>query len=233
VKPKICVPLPVERPSELASMIRRAQNAGADFIEIRLDYFKGELLGLMDNIEKAINDVSVPMIATNREYKQGGWQVQNEQTRVMALIKAAEIGFQYVDIELGTENLKAAVKKILDLGSKPIVSFHDFKGTPSDSEMKKIMKLQVEAGAEVCKIITTATNLDDSIRCLLFTQKMSRVTDIVCFAMGNKGVLSRVLSPLFGAFFTFSSLEPGLETASGQFPIFELREIYKKLGVDL
>ncbi|MEM2914535.1 MAG: type I 3-dehydroquinate dehydratase [Candidatus Bathyarchaeia archaeon] len=231
MKPRICVSIPLERSSELSSLIRRAQDAGADFIEVRLDYLKGEILTKMNSIEKAILNASVPLIATNRKYEQGGRRPQNEETRIVTLTKAAEIGFQYVDIELSSENLKVIVKRIRDLGSKPILSFHDFKGTPSDSEMEKIMKMQLESGAEVCKIVTTANTLEDNIKCLLFTQKMSQVMNIVCFAMGSKGILSRVLSPLFGSFFTFSSLEPKLETASGQFSISELKEIYKKLGV--
>jgi 3-dehydroquinate dehydratase type I len=213
-------------------MIRRAENLGADLVEIRLDYLQDDILGQMDNVEKIISKVSVPLIATNREHSQGGKQVQEEEQRVRTLVRAAEIGFQYVDIELSTVILGQTVRKLIDLGSKPIISFHDFRGTPSDLEMERIAQSQIEAGAAVCKIVTTANTLDDSLRCLLFTRKMSKVTDIVCFAMGSQGVISRILSPLFGAFFTLSSLETGLETASGQVSFSELKEIYRKLGVD-
>jgi len=232
VKPRICVPLPVEKLSDLASMIRRAENLGADLIEIRLDYLQEDILSQLDDIKKTMSNVSVPLIATNREYSQGGRLVQEEEQRIKTLIKAAEIGFQYIDIELTTVDLRQTIRKVKDLGSKPIISFHDFKGTPSDLEMEKTVKSQIKAGAAVCKIIATANTLDDSIRCLLFTQKMSKVTDIVCFAMGSKGVLSRILSPLFGAFFTFSSLEIDLETASGQVSFSEQKELYRRLGVD-
>jgi 3-dehydroquinate dehydratase len=39
-----------------------------------------------------------------------------------------------------------------------------------------------------------------------------------------------LLSPLFGAFFTFASLEQGSETASGQMSIQEMRTAYELLG---
>ena len=231
MKPRICVPLPVERLSDLTSMIKRAENAGADLIEIRLDYLK-DTQSQLDAVKEVISQVSVPLIATNREQSQGGKRVQKEELRVQTLVKAAEIGFQYVDIELTTASLETIVKKILDCSSKPIISFHDFKGTPSDSEMENIVNSQIKAGASICKLVTTAKILDDSVRCLLFTQKMSKVTDIVCFAMGSQGVLSRILSPLFGGFFTFSALEVGLETSSGQISLTELKELYRKLGVN-
>ncbi|MBS7615522.1 type I 3-dehydroquinate dehydratase [Candidatus Bathyarchaeota archaeon] len=233
MKPRICVPLPIERLSELSGMIRRAQNAGADLIEIRLDYLQEDILCQMDVIKKEIAKASVPLIATNREHSQGGKKVQDEKKRVEILIKAAEIGFEYVDIELSTMNLKQTINKIANYGSKPIISYHNFKNTPSEAEMEKIVKSQIEAEASVCKLVTTANTFEDSIRCLLFTYKMSEVTDIVCFAMGRQGTISRILSPIFGALFTFSSLEQGLETGLGQIPVFELKEFYKKLGVDI
>ncbi|MEM2960941.1 MAG: type I 3-dehydroquinate dehydratase, partial [Candidatus Bathyarchaeia archaeon] len=62
------------------------------------------------------------------------------------------------------------------------------------------------------------------------TYEMSKKTNLVCFAMGENGLLSRILSPLFGASFTYASLERGLETAPGQITISELREIYRRLG---
>jgi 3-dehydroquinate dehydratase type I len=231
VKPRICVPLLVERLSDLTSMIKRAENAGADLIEIRLDYFK-DTQSQLDALKEVISQVSVPLIATNRERNQGGKRIQKEELRVQTLVNAAEIGFQYVDIELTTVSLETIVKKILNYGSKPIISFHDFKGTPSDSEMKNIVNSQITAGASICKLVTTAKILDDNIRCLLFTQKMSKVTDIVCFAMGSQGVLSRILSPLFGGFFTFSALEVGFETSIGQTSLTELKDLYRKLGVN-
>ena len=66
MKPRICVPLPVERLSDLAPMIGRAEDAGADLIEIRLDYLRGDFLSQMDDVKKVISQASVPLIATNR-----------------------------------------------------------------------------------------------------------------------------------------------------------------------
>ncbi len=49
--------------------------------------------------------------------------------------------------------------------------------------------------------------------------------------MGEHGKVSRLLSPLFGAFFTFASLEQGNETAAGQMSINEMRAAYALLGI--
>jgi len=232
VKIRICVPLPAKTFSDLVSMIRRAEDAHADLIEVRLDYMNTDASNIIDKLRNVIKQSSVPLIATNRQYEQGGYRPQNEDQRVQTLIRAAEIGFQYIDVELTTVNLKPTVQRIKDYGAKPIVSFHDFNGTPAISEMENIVKAQVEAGAEICKLVTTANDVADNVKCMILAWKMNEITKIVCFAMGKKGITSRTMSPLFGAYFTYASLESILETASGQISITDLNDLYRKLGVD-
>ncbi len=55
--------------------------------------------------------------------------------------------------------------------------------------------------------MTTAKTIEDNLTLLDFVSKASRRAKIVCFAMGEQGKISRLLSPMFGAFFTFASLE--------------------------
>ena len=231
MKPRICVPLPVNDFSHVGPSIQRAEAAGADLIELRLDYLEADALKRLDSLKEIIDGASVPLIATNRQHSQGGQHSQEEKQRVQALIQAAKLGFKYVDVETTTSDLRLTIRKIRRYGAEPIVSFHDFKGTPKVSEMEKIVESQIKAGAAVCKLVTTANSLGDSVKCLLLTYRMSQATDIVCFAMGRKGMLSRALSPLMGACFTFASLETGLETASGQVSIAELMQLYRRLRV--
>jgi 3-dehydroquinate dehydratase len=49
--------------------------------------------------------------------------------------------------------------------------------------------------------------------------------------MGELGRVSRLLSPLFGGYFTFASLERGSETAAGQMTIQEMKSAYELLGL--
>jgi 3-dehydroquinate dehydratase type I len=224
--------LPAEKLSDLTPLIRRAEDSGADLIEIRLDYIGTDVSNAIDELGKVIKKASVPLIATNRQYQQGGHHPQDEEQRIKTLVKAAALGFQYVDVELTTAKLKATVQRVKDYGAKPIVSHHDLKGTPAESEMEKIVKSQIEAGTDTCKLVTTAIDVADSIRCLVLTRRMSEITKIVCFAMGRKGALSRAFSPFFGAYFTFASLESGVETALGQMSISDLKELYRRLGAN-
>ena len=231
MKPRICVSLAAKTPSEIPAMIRRAEEAEADLIEIRLDHLSTDLSDAARFFENLVKEASIPMIATNRQYEQGGLRPQAEDSRTQILIQAAEAGFQYVDVELTTAKLESLVEKIKSYGVKPIISFHDFKKTPSFQDMEKIVGSEINVGAEICKLITTACNTEDNLKCLLLTRKISRLAKIVCFAMGRKGLISRVLSPIFGGYFTFASLSNGAKTAPGQLSIDDLKSLYVKLGV--
>jgi len=222
------VPLVAKSPSELPSMIEKAEVEGADLIEVRLDYLES-----IEGIEKIVDHASVPLIATNRQYEQGGYRVQDEGSRVQNLMKAAESGFQYADIELTTRDLKDVNSTLRDLGVKPIVSFHNFTFTPSLSEMEKIVEDQMRVGAEVCKLVTMAESIEDNVPCLLLSSKICKLAKIVCFAMGEKGLISRAFSPIFGGYFTYASIGKGMETAPGQITISELKNLYRTLGVEV
>ena len=226
MKIKLCVPVMAKTAYNLIPLIRRAEALGADIVEVRLDY-----LDSPKGIDEIPEHASVPLIATNRQHEQGGFKPQDEELRLHTLVEAAEAGFRYVDVELTAKDLKAIVSKVRDAGAKPIISYHDFAKTAKLPELEEIVEREIKAGAEVCKLVTTAKTVSDSVACLLINIMFSEETKIVCFAMGEEGILSRVLAPIFGAYFTYASLQEGLETAPGQISISEIGELYSKLRV--
>jgi len=227
LKIRVCVAIAAERTSEAIDQIKKAESLGADLMEIRLDYLRD-----FEELDKIVKATSLPLIATNRQYEQGGRRRQNEDQRVRALLDAAKLGFQYVDVELTTSALRSTIEKLREKGSGVMVSFHDFKGTPNLTEMEKIVRSEMEVGADICKLITTANEAVDNVPCLLLNWNMSKITKVICFAMGEKGTVSRALAPIFGAPFTYASVEEGRETASGQLFITSLRKLYRSLEVE-
>jgi 3-dehydroquinate dehydratase type I len=227
LKVHVCVAIAAERASEATDQIKRAESLGADLMEIRLDYLRD-----LRELDKIVKATSLPLIATNRQYEQGGCRRQKENQRVQTLLDAAKLGFQYVDVELTTNALRSTIDKLRERGSGVMVSFHDFKGTPNLAEMEKIIRSEMEVGADICKLITTANEAVDNVPCLLLTWNISRITKVICFAMGERGTVSRILAPIFGAHFTYASVEEGRETALGQLSITNLKKLYRSLGVE-
>jgi len=222
VTARICVSiLPKTIPAALR-LIEKAEVAHADFIEVRLDCLEDCLENHRGLADLAAHG-KTPKIATDRASRK-----ETEQRQM--LLNAAKSGFEYVDAELSTPQLKSLVKELKALGAKPIVSFHKFDGSLSSSELNSIFEREISSGADVCKIVTTAKRIEDNLTLLNFTSVASNKTKLVCFCMGEFGKVSRLLSPLFGGFFTFASLERGSETASGQITIQEMKAAYKLLG---
>ena len=211
--------------AEALRLIEKAEEANADLIEVRLDCLENQR-GLADLAAYG----KTPKIATNMPHSCHGKFPGTEAERQQTLRSAAKNGFEYVDVELSTPQLKDFIKEVNELGAKPIVSFHEFNGSLSSSELNSILEREISSGADVCKIVTTAKRIEDNLTILNFTSAASNKTKLVCFCMGELGKVSRLLSPLFGGFFTFASLERGSETASGQMTIQEMKAAYELLG---
>jgi 3-dehydroquinate dehydratase I len=223
---RVCVAVPPKTVEESFSLIEEAEAQNADLIEVRLDSLKNH-----DRIAEIPHCTKTPLIATNKSLEQHGSFSGNETERQKILLNAARNGFTYVDVDLGTPNPTELISCLREAGAKVIVSFHDFEQTPSISKLSKVLDEEVALGAEVCKIITTARSVEDNSVPLDLISKASNKTKIVCFAMGDLGIPSRFLSPVFGAFFTFASLDEKRKTAKGQLSIKEMRSAYQLLGL--
>ncbi len=223
---KICVSISPETASKAVNSVRKAEKHGAELIEVRLDVLRD-----YDKLADIAECGNVPMIATNKSTKHHGQFSGNELERQQTLFKAAENGFEYVDVELSSQNCQNIIDKLDETGAKPIVSFHDFNRTPSLPEMNRVLEQEIASGADICKIVTTATSIEDNLTLLNFVSAGCKGVKLVSFAMGELGKPSRLLSPLFGAHFTIASLEKKRETAPGQLTIQEMRDIYRNMGL--
>ena len=223
---RICVSILPKNNVEALNLIEKAENAKADFIEVRLDCLE---------ISRKLSDLSsstkIPLIATNKLQSEKGYFAGTESERQQTLLNAARNGFEYVDVDLANQKHKEAISQLKKFGTKPIVSYHKFDGALSVSAMEKVLDEEIASGASVCKIVTTAKQVEDNLPALSFVSFASSKAKLVCFCMGEHGKISRLLSPVFGAFFTFASLEQGNETAAGQMSIGEMQNAYPLLGI--
>ncbi len=222
---RICVSILPKNSHEALDLIERAEKAKADLVEVRLDCFETSR-----SLSELVESTKLPLIATNKLVSEKGFFSGSEVEREKTLLKAAKNDFAYVDIDLSNPKLGETIQKIEQSNAQPIVSYHKYDGALSTAEMQKVLEEEISSGASICKIVTTANKIEDNIAVLNFVSAMSSKAKLVCFSMGKQGRVSRLLSPLFGAFFTFASLEGGNETAAGQMSIGEMRAAYDLLG---
>jgi 3-dehydroquinate dehydratase type I len=212
---------------EAKRLEEEAERKDADLIEIRLD-----LLNSDANLEDIKNHIDMTKIGTLRSSNQGGMFSGSEEVRFQTLLNASRAGFDYIDIEDSVENLEIKIKYLRELGSKIIISHHNMESTPTLIELEKILNRNLQFKGDVYKIVTTAKSIEDSLVTLSFLNTASKNCNIVCFAMGNYGRISRVASPLFRGFFTMASIKKGDETAKGQLTIDDLKIIYQTIDLD-
>jgi len=191
-----------------------------DLFEVRID-----LIG--DGWVEVARVLKKPWIATNRLVEEGGKWSGNEARRIEKLLQAIELGAGIVDVEYNAKNVGniiAFVKK----RATCLLSFHDFKGTPSLETLRQITQKQLKAGADICKIVTTARSFEDNLTVLRLITEFREIK-IVAFAMGSEGMASRLLAPAMGAEFTYGAVGKGIESAPGQIPVAEMLKLYELL----
>ena len=212
-KPRICAVIVNNDPKAIKEV-----EPLVDLFEVRID-----LIG--DGWAELVKQLSKPWIACNRSADEGGQWQGNEARRIEKLLQAIELGADIVDIELRTKNLDKIVQ-LVKKRTKCLLSFHDLEKTPLLEQMKKMVQRQLKAGADVCKVITTAQRFEDNLTVLQLISEFPGVR-ILSLAMGDLGSMSRVLCPLVGGDFTYASIEPGKESAQGQITVRDLVKIYK------
>ena len=216
-----CIPI-IARDTEEALRKMATASPLADIVEVRLD--------LMDSFELGpiIRSSVKPVLITYRSEKDGGMGKADPDTAAGYLLSAIKEGANLIDLELDMP-LRAR-KRVLEArgATRVIVSTHKNNGTPSRDELKRIFNESVGAGGDIVKIVTRASRWDDNFRVLdLIPEARDMGVDIIAFCTGPLGRMSRIFSLLMGAHMTFTSIQKGEESADGQIPIMEMKELIK------
>ncbi len=208
----ICVPLTGKTTEEMLAGARQAAKAGADCVEYRVDYMD------RPDVAALVGKGPLPEIVTCRPKREEGNFAGDESARIAILQKAVDLGADYVDVEYGS------VKKVRPhRPTKLIVSVHDYIRT--EENLPRLHLRLAATGADIVKIATTARDIRDNLR--LFELLAGASVPTIALAMGERGVISRILAPKFGGYLTFASLEAGKESAAGQLTIAELLGLYR------
>jgi 3-dehydroquinate dehydratase-1 len=214
------------RPKICAAIINNDMKA-IELIEPLVDIFEVRIDLIGKNWREVAGRLKKPWIACNRLKAEGGKWRGSETARVKELYTALELGAGIIDIELNTPGADRIAKEIKGK-AECLLSYHNLVETPSLDRMRQIVINQLAAGAEVCKVVTTARSFADNLAVLQLIDAFP-AAKVVAFAMGAAGQLSRVLCPLVGGYFTYASVEQGRESAWGQITVAELAEIYRML----
>ncbi len=197
----------------------------ADILEIRLD--------VMDSfdLEEIVQPALRPVIVTYRSKKEGGNGLAPYETRIRYLLKAIEVGVDFVDVEYSMPQIYRQELFQAQGSSRLILSAHLLNKTPSQEKLEDTFRKMAATGADVVKIIAHARAPEDNLRVLgLIPLAKNLGVKIIAFCMGRAGRISRIFTLLMGGYLTFASLEAGQESASGQIPAKEMKKMMDMLS---
>ena len=188
-----------------------------DFAEIRLD-----LLELSEEEVSTIFSSNDNLIATCRPGK------YTEEERKKLLLRALQSGAAYVDVEVETGDTfkEEIIRTAKAKGCQIIISYHDFEKTPERAELEHVVRWCSECHPDIIKIACMVNSERDNARLLGLLDSDKRMLIV---GMGEKGTVSRIVSPLLGSFCTFAAYSSDKATAPGQISKDALEALISKI----
>jgi 3-dehydroquinate dehydratase/shikimate dehydrogenase len=230
---KICVPVCVQHTNELSPASARAAEV-ADIIELRLDcLLEGELDSASNVLSSLIGKREALIILTMRSGEQGGRVSLSLDQRSQfwsSLGRGSDHCLKDFELDLVQEYKRRPDERVD--WSNVVCSHHDFLGTPSG--LKQIYESMAATPARILKIAVQADDATDCIPVFHLLERAQREgREMIAIAMGQAGIMTRILGPSRGSFLTYGSLDDESATAPGQLTAIELREVYRIDRIDL
>ncbi|MFO0812570.1 MAG: shikimate dehydrogenase [Gemmatales bacterium] len=208
----ICVSIGRTRHKMMMLECDLAAQAGAEMIELRLDFLSRAI-----DLKRLMANKKCPLVATIRRREDGGRWSKTEDERQMLMRLAIVGGFDWVDIETDIAD------KIKRYGQvKRIVSYHNPKELPKNLE--EIFEKMHHQDADVLKVAVKIDKPQDVWRVMRLMKHGKKPT--VAIAMGDYGVPSRLLGAKFGAPFTYAAFNKERGIAPGMLSFDEVRDQY-------
>jgi 3-dehydroquinate dehydratase/shikimate dehydrogenase len=221
--PRICIALGFSDVKELLTHATQEVAAGETFFEFRLDHLSHPPEGIEAIRQFLAQNPDCTVLATCRRHQNHGRFNGSIEEQIALLDAAVDAGARAVDVEIETAEISPSLLEPLRNKAWVIISFHNFSGTPA---IEPIVRRMCKVQADGYKIVTTARKPSDNVRVLSVARNHAK-TPLVLLAMGEVGLPTRILSPSFGALYTYASPNAAEGTAPGQLPARQLRSLYR------
>ncbi|MBN1490912.1 MAG: shikimate dehydrogenase [Phycisphaerae bacterium] len=223
----LIAPITASTAEQLTADLERACQLGADIVELRLDYMPD-----LNPAALAAVGNTLPLLITPRRKEEGGASDATDAERCDRLVEFAPQA-ALCDTELATWETAAAVRhRIAEAraavrgmdGQKLILSAHDFEKRPADF-WRIVGRMNEIDACDVAKIVFQARHISETFE--VFDLMHENAKPVIAIAMGEAGLITRILAKKFGAFATFASLEAGKESAPGQITLDAMKLLYR------
>jgi 3-dehydroquinate dehydratase type I len=221
---KIVIPIRPIILSEGLSLYNKVVLHGADYTELWCDKLK------LEDAKELVRRKQTPLVVNLKDAREGGNFSGTFNQKLNYLSELAQRGADYIDIPF-TQDL--VEKELETLSGKVILSYHDFKSTPSLPDLEHLQEQMMALNPAIIKIATQVNREIDIIN-LIKLQLNSPLTrnKRIIIGMGEKGKVTRAMSPMFENTMTFACFDQKSKTAPGQLTIDELRDEWARLNLN-
>jgi 3-dehydroquinate dehydratase-1 len=188
-----------------------------DLFEVRIDRF----IHCLDVLSAAIERLPAPIIITCRHPREGGAHNLSPSRRRALLLKFLSAA-AWLDVELRSAvSFRPLLRSARDARVRTIISFHDFRGTPSAARLDKVASTAGSLGADIIKVATRTDSVSQMDRLLDFFERERGRSEVAAMGIGKLGRRSRLLLANRECALNYAHLD--FPSAAGQLSISELR----------
>jgi 3-dehydroquinate dehydratase type I len=226
----ICISLIENSAAKFTVAAGECKAKGADLVEIRLDYLTEPLsINVLKRLAKIKDETGLPEILTFRPAWEGGKFDKFEERRLDILEDGINLGFDYIDLELKTDQKKRdkLLKIAKEAGVTTIMSYHNYKLTPTWKEIFNKIKECEKTGCDIIKVVYFNNSLVDALNVLKAGSAAKNLNyKYTVMGMGPFGHITRILAPIIECELVYAAIEEGKEVYQGQIDIETLREFW-------
>lgn len=205
-KALLTVMVQADNPDRIKELIDKSAAEGAEAFGMQFEQMKGEY-----RTKEVYKDLFAyakdrPVYATN--YRGGHNKGKTDDTLAEELIELAECGADLCDVmgdyfdrqpdevavdQNAIEKQKELIRKIHDKGAKVLMSSHVLKYIPAERVLEIALEHQ-SRGADICKIVTGAENMDEQLENLKIINMLKENLKIPFLFLcgGECGILRRI-----------------------------------------
>ncbi|TRN04012.1 type I 3-dehydroquinate dehydratase [Sulfolobus sp. F1] len=219
----------------------KAEKLNVDLDEVRFDHMLLKERYSIDHLLEKISNAKIPLIFTVRHHEEsdlGEKAVKlSDEERVKVYERAITIhNVKLIDVELRSvkqsDIFQEVVKNAKNNGVGVILSYHNFKLTPSMDELRRIVEEENYYDANVLKITTMISDVKDLLTLINLTYETRNKLKkpLIFIGMGNLGKISRILNVAFGNDIVYSHI--GNSTAPGQLLLDDTKRLLSLFFTD-
>ncbi|CDP03556.1 unnamed protein product [Coffea canephora] len=220
----ICTTLECETKEEMLAAIHRAKEEGANLVELCIDSIS---FSHISEVEGLLRQRTLPSIVSFRSNLRRGRGCSSKKTGLQVLRLAVELDVEFVQVEFEMAKEEVITELMSRRSNSKIIISNYINnggggGTLCKEKLGNIAILLQSTGADVIQLVVDVAYITDVAP--LFHLLVHSQVPLIVRAVGDRGLISQLLGPKYGAIVVWGSL--GDKPELGLPPLRSIAQVY-------